>query len=140
MVGMLRDDQDRPGVLAIGGLVDTARRAGLDVTLDADAVLPSVTPDAAEAAYRIVQEAITNVLRHSTAGAALVRLTVNGDALQVRVHDAGPPAAACAAPGHGQRGMRERAAAVGGRMVSGPDPVAGGWSVQAWLPIQGRAR
>ena len=140
MVGMLRDDQDRPGVTAIGGLVDTARRAGLDVTLDADEVLPSVTPEAAEAAYRIVQEAITNVLRHSTAGAALVRLTVSGGALEVRVHDAGPPAAACAAPGHGQRGMRERAAAVGGRVVIGPDPVAGGWSVQAWLPIQGRAR
>jgi signal transduction histidine kinase len=141
MVGMLRDDQDRPGVTAIGGLVDTARRAGLDVTLDADEVLPSVTPEAAEAAYRIVQEAITNVLRHSTARAARVRLTVNGDALQVLVHDAGPPTTAeCAAPGHGQRGMRERAAAVGGRMVIGPDQVAGGWSVQAWLPIQGRAR
>ena len=55
MVGMLRDDQDRPGVQAIGGLVDTARRAGLDVTLDADELPPSVTADTGEAAYRIVQ-------------------------------------------------------------------------------------
>ena len=140
MVGMLRDDQDRPGVQSIGALVDTARRAGLVVTLNADDLLPPVHPDVGEAAHRIVQEAITNVVRHSTSGSARVRLTVNGGALEVRVHDAGPPTGVFAAPGHGQRGMLERAAAVGGRMVIGPDPVAGGWSVQAWLPIEGRAR
>jgi signal transduction histidine kinase len=130
MVGMLREDQDHPGVMAIGGLVDTARRAGLDVTMDADDVLPSVTADVGVAAYRIVQEAITNVLRHSTAGAARIRLTVSGGS---------PPATPFTGPGNGQRGMQERAAAVGGRMVIGPDVAAGGWSVQAWLPTKGSA-
>ena len=99
-------------------------------------------PVAGEAAYRIVQEALTNVLRHGGNGAADVRVTVD-DAIDLRVVDHGEGGAdrAAAAPsveGNGVRGMRERAAAAGGTLQVGPSP-DGGWTVRALLPLGRRS-
>jgi signal transduction histidine kinase len=140
MVGLLREDQDRFGLTDIGGLVDTAQRAGLAVTMQSSGDLTTVPAAMGEAAYRIVQEAITNVLRHSAAGAAQILLTVDDGRADLRVHDPGPPAADTTGGGHGLPGIRERAAALGGRVAAGPDSDLGGWTVRVSLPRGGRAR
>jgi signal transduction histidine kinase len=88
-------------------------------------------------AYRIVQEALTNVARHARASAATVSVRRERGAITVEVTDDGAPAAqtpASAPPGNGVRGMRERAAALGGTLEAGPSP-HGGWRVHAWLPM-----
>jgi signal transduction histidine kinase len=82
------------------------------------------------AAYRIVQEALTNVTRHARARAATVRLTY-GDGVTVEVTDDG--VGGPAVPGNGIVGMRERAAALGGAVEAGPCP-DGGFRVRAHLP------
>lgn len=91
------------------------------------------------AGYRIVQEALTNAVRHS--GAAVVTVTVRRvpGAVIVQVDDDGAGGAGGEpdAGGNGLRGMRERAASVGGRMTAGPGP-AGGFRVWARLPLDGR--
>jgi signal transduction histidine kinase len=138
MVGLLREERDHVGLAGIGGLVDTARRAGLAVTRRSCGDLTAVSAAVGEAAFRIVQEAITNVLRHSAAGAAQVLLTVDGGGVELRVHDPGPARADTTGVGYGLPGMRERAATVGGRVVAGPDPDVGGWTVRVWLPVEGR--
>ena len=102
--------------------------------------LTTVPAAMGEAAYRIVQEAITNVLRHSAAGAAQILLTVGDGRVELRVHDPGPPASDTTGGGHGLPGIRERAAAVGGRVAAGPDPDLGGWTVRVSLPGGGRER
>jgi signal transduction histidine kinase len=88
-------------------------------------------------AYRIVQEALTNALRH--AGDANVRLSVRrvGERLEIEVLDDGPGSPA-AGEGHGIAGMRERAAALGGTFHAGRMP-GGGWCVSSVLPVGGRA-
>jgi signal transduction histidine kinase len=86
-------------------------------------------------AYRIVQEALTNVRRHAPGAAVDVELHYAEDALRVLVRDNGPgqPDAAAEAAGHGLLGMRERAAMVGGRLWTGPAP-GSGFLVTAVLP------
>ena len=87
-------------------------------------------------AYRIVQESLTNVLRHAHATAATVRLSYLPDAVTVDVTDNGRAVVGQAEPrdGHGLAGMAERAAAVGGILEAGPRH-EGGWRVRAWLPL-----
>jgi signal transduction histidine kinase len=138
-LGVLRDD----GAAAIGpaaGLRDLdelatgLRAAGVRVEFDVADV--AAVPSAVQAAgYRIVQEALTNVLRHASATAARVSLTHEDGALRVEVLDDGVGAGANGAggSGNGVRGMRERAAALSGTLESGPaDPH--GWRVLARLP------
>ncbi|MFC7589844.1 ATP-binding protein [Nonomuraea antimicrobica] len=84
------------------------------------------------AAYRIVQEALTNARRHAPGAAVDVELDYTGDDLRLRVRDNGPGPGPGAA-GHGLSGMRERAAAVGGELRTGPAP-GGGFLVEAALP------
>jgi signal transduction histidine kinase len=100
--------------------------------------------DAATAAYRIVQEALTNVVRHASPGQAHVLVKIgDGDvALEVTDDGATRPAVRETAPasaGHGTIGMRERAALYGGELVAGPRP-EGGWRVTARLPFPEVAR
>jgi signal transduction histidine kinase len=87
----------------------------------------------AQAAFRIVQEALTNVLRHARASSAHVLVTTTGRTLEVDVTDDGRGGAA-GTEGHGLQGMTERAAALGGRVDTGPR-VEGGWRVHALLPL-----
>jgi signal transduction histidine kinase len=86
-------------------------------------------------AYRIVQEALTNVLRHARASSVTVRVRAEGDAVELEVRDDGTGAGGSGGAGHGLGGMRERAAALGGTAESGPAP-DGGWVVRARLPTR----
>jgi signal transduction histidine kinase len=99
--------------------------------------MPRDSPAAtAHGAYRIVQESLTNVLRHSDADHAIVRVAMAGDHLAVEVLDDGRvPSADSPAAGHGLRGMTERAAALGGHCEAGVAP-DGGWRVTASLPTR----
>jgi len=120
-------------------LLDRARAAGLDA--DADVELDGhVLPIAVEqAGFRIVQEALTNVMRHAGASRALVSLRVEGNTLNIDVTDNGTGAAAGTPAGHGLQGMSERAAALGGGVTAGPAE-RGGWRVHAGLPLTSARR
>ena len=122
------------GLASVSTVVDAARATGLDVTVDLD-VDPDRLPRAVDAAaFRIVQESVTNVLRHSGASAANVSAQVHGDELILRIHDDGHGGSADTAAGAGIRGMTERAGLLGGRLGAGSS--AEGFEVIARLPIE----
>lgn len=146
MVGVLRDAGDlAPGGLdALPALAARVTAAGLAVRMDVG-VLPELSPGVDLSAYRIVQEAVTNALRHATdASEVEVVVRQHGPDLVLRVTDDGrcpevggeQPTSAERAGGHGLVGMRQRAIAFGGRLEAGPSPHSG-FMVQAWLPIAG---
>jgi len=147
-IAVLRADDDAgpppptPDLGRLGDLVKVATDAGLDVTLDADladlAGAADGLPFAVQlTAYRVVQESLTNVVRHAGATQAWVRLDQHGGDLHVVVEDDGTARPAASGHGYGILGMTERAQAVGGRLAAGPRP-AGGFRVEAVLPT-GRA-
>jgi signal transduction histidine kinase len=117
-------------------LVDGVQGAGVDIDLQLEAVPPDIPAAAAHGAYRIVQESLTNILRHSDATHATVRVALVDDHLTVEVLDDGHAAPSDSrAPGQGLQGMTERAAALGGHSEAGVAP-AGGWRVRASLPVR----
>ncbi|MFC6881097.1 MULTISPECIES: sensor histidine kinase [Actinomadura] len=118
---------------ALGGVVSTGDGPKVAVHVDGD--LASLPAAAEVAAYRIVQEALTNVHRHAKAGAATVRLHLNGD-LHVTVGDDGVGLPEAVRSGIGMSSMRERAAELGGSCTVGPGP-EGGTVVRARLPVNG---
>ncbi|MEW2352753.1 histidine kinase [Spirillospora sp. NPDC029432] len=126
------DDLGLAGAIrALGGVVATGDGPEVEVEVEGDL---GELPAAAEvAAYRIVQEALTNVYRHAQAGNALVRLSLNGD-LHVWVGDDGVGMAEGARSGVGMSSMRERAAEIGGSCTVEPGP-EGGTVVRARLPV-----
>jgi signal transduction histidine kinase len=127
-----------PGLDHLERLVSDAGRAGLAVSLQVDGG-PDPLPKALDqAAFRIVQESLTNVRRHSRTSAASIKLTFGDRELVVRVDDDGPAAAGtdAAITGSGIRGMRERAVALGGTLEAGPRR-GGGFYVLARMPIEG---
>jgi signal transduction histidine kinase len=144
-VGMLREGaaeaprEPAPGLAELDRLVEMAAGAGLRVEVAvAGAARP--LPGAVDlTAYRIVQESLTNVVRHAHASAATVSVSYRRDAVELEVRDDGNGAAsgATAEPdgGHGLIGMRERAAAVGGTLQAGAAP-GGGFRVHATLPAR----
>jgi len=140
-LGVLRrvDADGAPiGVEGLPRLAARAEAAGIPVELTVLGEPRPLPPQADRAAYRIVQEALTNVLRH--AGRASVRLTVEyGPAtVTLRVEDDGlPPGAGPVTPGLGLIGMRERAVAAGGSLTAGPR-AEGGFAVRAELPLEDR--
>jgi signal transduction histidine kinase len=117
----------------VGAVVARAKSAGLNVAIDVDGDPSVVGIRSGHAGYRIVQEALTNVLRHSGARCARVRICVDCDELLIEIWDGGPAKVAVAPGGHGLVGMAERAAALGGWCEAGP--VDGGWMVGARLPL-----
>ena len=124
---------------ALPGLADRARSAGVraDVDVQVDgAAIPSLIGGAA---FRIVQEALTNVLRHADASSAHVRVRASPDTLDIEITDDGRADSAGASAGLGLRGMAERATALGGRLNVGPRE-EGGWRVHAVLPLTGGDR
>ena len=136
MVGLLREESAARGLADVPALVDNARRSGLEVTLSVRGRLPDVDAAPGQTGYRIVQEALTNVLRHSGARSADVHVEV-GDRVYVEVRDDGGRAEQPADTlGSGLRGMRERAEAVGGSVTAGPSDDGGGWRVSADLPTR----
>jgi signal transduction histidine kinase len=127
-----------PDLAQVPRLVDTLSDAGLPVMLErqpGDARLPEIV---GAAAYRIVQESLTNVVRHAGSGAAArVSLAQQNGALEVEVVDDGRGAGRALAPGGGLTGMRERVQALGGRFDAGDAP-GGGFRVWASLPVSPR--
>ncbi|WP_420706482.1 histidine kinase [Streptomyces sp. 303MFCol5.2] len=123
-----------PGLDRLPELVEQAARAGL--TVDVAGRPPRLPPHTDLAAFRIVQEALTNVVRHSGSRHARVRLEQGGGTLRLRIDDDGPATGADAGgSGNGLAGMRERAAALGGTIEAGPRP-DGGFQVLAVLPTE----
>ena len=130
-----------PGLSRVADLVAPLRDAGMSVELVAPGSADPLPAFVDASAYRIVQEAITNILRH--AGQASVHVTVRRDddtlSLEVLDDGAGAPPAGSTVDGHGISGMRERALALGGTFVAGPLET-GGWRVAATLPLSGRGQ
>ncbi|AKZ54205.1 putative two component system sensor kinase [Streptomyces ambofaciens ATCC 23877] len=125
-----------PGLDRLSELVEQAAGAGL--TVEVEGKPPRLSPGTDLAAFRIVQEALTNVVRHSGSRRARVCLGRDGGTLRLRVDDDGPATGAEAGgSGNGLAGMRERAAALGGTIEAGPRP-DGGFRVRATLPIDVR--
>lgn len=125
------DTHPSPGLAQVPELVEAARGAGIHVALDlaVDGDVPEV---AQLTAYRIVQESLTNVVRHASARSAVVTIRGGDAGLAVDVHDDGVGEAP-EGEGYGLRGMRERVSSLSGSLSAGPDP-AGGWRVTAHLP------
>jgi signal transduction histidine kinase len=120
-------------------LVDGTTRAGLPTTLTVTGQPEPLAPTADLAAYRIVQESLTNALRHAGPTTAEVTLSYRDGDLVLDVVDRGRGATgnpSSRGGGHGIAGMRERAEAAGGTFEAGPDP-AGGFRVHARLPLGG---
>ena len=143
LLGVLREDtetdaagrQPQPGLRQLNGLLDEARDAsGAGTRLIVRGAPATLDPGVELAAYRIVQEALTNSRRHAPGAAVDVELRYAGDTLGLRIRDNGPgPPDVLPPGGHGLLGMRERAAAVGGELRSGP-AAGGGFLVDARLP------
>ncbi|WP_235036667.1 sensor histidine kinase [Actinomadura sp. K4S16] len=134
-----------PSLARVGELLDQTAAAGLAVRRSGDlpepgspgtAALEELPAPVGLAGYRIVQEALTNAVRHSGAAAVTVEVRLFPGEVVVRVDDDGAGPAERAADGNGVRGMRERAASVGGELTAGPGP-AGGFRVWARLPLDG---
>jgi signal transduction histidine kinase len=142
LLGVLRDTGQESGFAPQSGigeldtLADAVRGAGLPVNLVIDGD-PGALPEAVNvSAYRIVQEALTNVLKHAGPARADVTIGCAEEAVTIEVTDngAGAPGNQVPAGGHGLAGMRERAAVFGGELCAGPRP-GGGFAVRAWLPL-----
>jgi signal transduction histidine kinase len=131
-------DAAPPGIEAITGLVEDVRRAGLDVSLVSEGDLAGVAPGRALAVFRIVQESLTNAMKHAPGAKATVRVARAGADIEIEVVSAAGTGVDGAATGggHGLIGMRERAALYGGRLDAAPTP-DGGFAVSARLPAEG---
>jgi signal transduction histidine kinase len=130
----LREPQ--PGIAQLATLVDSVRAAGLPVTLQVDGEPSQDSAAVGPSVYRIVQESLTNVLKHAGPARVSVRVSCGAAAVDVDVEDDGPGRSAkgAAPPGHGLVGMRERAALFGGTFTAG-NRVGGGFEVHAHLPL-----
>ncbi|WP_159961799.1 sensor histidine kinase [Blastococcus haudaquaticus] len=143
MLGLLRDDAERvplapqPGLARIPELVESTEAAGVAVTLTMDEPPAGVSPGVDLCAFRIVQESLTNVIKH--AGPASVRVSVGfpPGSVTLEVVDDGRGGTPAAEGGHGLVGMRERVAVFGGRLSVGPE-ATGGFAVRATLPLESR--
>ena len=145
-LGVLRSAEDGNGssLSQLDRLVARAQAAGLPVTMTVTGVVRPLPPEADQAAYRIVQEALTNVSRHAGHARASVHLHYTAETLTIQVDDDGPGRVISPGPSNGTRpsgpglgliGMRERVSALGGRLQAGPQQ-GGGFRVRAELPAR----
>lgn len=128
-----------PGLDRLPELTEQARHAGLAVDITTEGTRAALAPGTDLAAFRIVQEALTNIVRHSGSRTARVLLRSLLGVLEIRVDDDGPATSGAGEPsggGNGLVGMRERAAALGGTVEAGPRP-DGGFRVRARIPLAG---
>jgi signal transduction histidine kinase len=150
LLGVLRDEGSesdgqlapQPGLAQLDQLIDSVRTAGLPVRFTVTGVPADLPLTKQTAIYRVVQEALTNVLKHGTdVNAVAVEMTWTVDAFAIDVCDDGKKraingtASTSTDPGHGLTGMRERVALHGGTMFVGPGP-SRGWRVHARLPLE----
>jgi signal transduction histidine kinase len=147
LLGVLRREEDgagserapQPGIGELGELLDQARGAGLPASFTVEGDPQPLPGGVALAAYRIVQESLTNTRKHAGPAASVsVVLRYSPDAVVLTISDDGwgdlGGAAPPGAPGHGLTGMRERVAVYGGSVTAGPRP-GGGFEVMATLPL-----
>ncbi|MEU3415017.1 sensor histidine kinase, partial [Streptomyces sp. NPDC006658] len=150
VLGVLRDAGDapaggpelspQPGIADIGALCATVRAAGLEVVYRTSGDVEALDGGVQLTVYRIVQEALTNTMKHAADDARVhLAVVVTGARLSIRVQDTGPatPSGPPNEEGHGLVGMRERAALYGGTVSAGPTG-GGGWSVEAVLDLTPR--
>ncbi|MEU0412164.1 sensor histidine kinase [Streptomyces griseorubiginosus] len=144
-LGLLRQTDDdgsaplepAPGLARLPELVSSCASAGITVTVTTDGEPQPLSPGVDLTAFRIVQEALTNVTKHAATQSAHVRFAYAGTRLLITVTDEGPHTGSAAEPakGFGVMGMRERAQSVGGELRAGPRP-EGGFEVSTALPLQ----
>jgi signal transduction histidine kinase len=141
LIGLVRMEAAQAGaptptLRAAEDLVDGLRRAGLTVELHLCGDLSDLPPGPDLSGYRILQEALTNALKHAPTSKVDATITCNPQALQIAVVNDGHDAATGAADtGHGLLGMRERAALYGGDLHAGPRP-GGGFEVHVRIPLE----
>jgi signal transduction histidine kinase len=145
LLGVLRGEdghraaEPAPGLADLDALVDQVRAAGIPVDLEIDAPDAHVPPDIPKgidlSAYRLVQEGLTNVIKHAGPATARVRVRYGDGEVEVEVTDDGRGGAASNGGGHGLTGMRERVAVWGGTLDVGPSD-GGGYHVRAVLPYR----
>jgi signal transduction histidine kinase len=144
LLGILRADDEsialapRPGLRDLDRLVEQVREAGLPVELVVEGDPIELAPGIDLSAYRIVQEALTNAMRHAGPTSARVLVRYGGSRLDLEVTDTGLGGSTGRGEGHGLLGMRERVALYGGQLEAGPQP-DGGFSVRAELPLESGA-
>jgi signal transduction histidine kinase len=144
MLGVLRDPDEvtglapQPGIGDLDALAASVRGAGLPVNLVIDGDLARLPAAMDVSVYRIVQEALTNVLKHAGPAHADVTIGCTAETVTIEVTDngIGQPGPRSAAGGQGLTGMRERAAVFGGELAAWPLP-GGGFTVRGWLPLAG---
>jgi len=133
----------QPTVEQLGELVAGAQAAGLPVTLTVEGAEQAMAPIVSLSAYRIVQEGLTNAIKHAPGAFTTASVEYRGDTVEIAVHNGPSPLASMPArstgaghrAGHGLKGMAERAALVRGTLRYGP--VEDGWEVRALLPLGG---
>jgi signal transduction histidine kinase len=144
LLGMLRDDDEetsrapQPSLERLPALVDEVRASGLPVELHVEGVPNGIPPGVDVSGYRIVQEALTNVLKHAGPAVAHVDVRFGADAVEIDVLDDGRGGLTAPGTGNGLLGIRERVAVVGGEIDAGPRR-DGGFAIHARLPYEGDA-
>jgi signal transduction histidine kinase len=142
VLGLLRDSDDAaalapaPGLADLAQLLDAVRHTGLQVRYETSGPVGELEQGVQLSAFRIVQEAVTNTIKHASQASAIdVQLHARAEGLEVLVRDDGRATASGSASGsgHGIVGMRERAAVHSGDVQAGRTPT--GWQVRAWLPL-----
>lgn len=143
ILGVLRETntmqtrQPLPTLAELRPLIERTKRAGVDTKVQVAGVAIALPTSTEAAAFRIIQESLANVIRHSGSSIAHVSIAYHPGSLEVEVRDSGTsrrPKPQPAGPGYGIRGMRERTTALGGRFEAGPHP-EGGFCVRATLPL-----
>jgi signal transduction histidine kinase len=140
LLGAMRTDGDglelgpQPGLDALDSLVEDVSRAGLPVRLHVDGERIPLPRAIDLSAYRIVQEGLTNALKHAQASRADVTVRYRPEELELEVADDGVGSALTNGHGHGLVGIRERVSIYGGEMSAGPAPL-GGFILSARLPV-----
>jgi len=148
LLGVLRDGNGagapgdlgpQPGIAQLDQLLERVRSAGLEARLRVEGKPVALGPVAQLTIYRVVQEALTNVLRHAhSASRAEVHLRYREDAVELEILDDGVPAPGADGAGRGLAGMRERAAVHGAGLEAGPGRT-GGWRVANRVPLRAEA-
>jgi signal transduction histidine kinase len=145
LLNLLREQDEelalapQPSLRRVDVLAERARAAGLPVDLEVDGSLENLPPGIDVSGYRIVQEALTNALKHAGPAHATVRISRDDRALAIEVSDDGAGNGNGGSGGHGLVGMRERVAVYGGRLEAGPQPTGAGFALRVELPLEGSA-
>lgn len=143
LLGLLRSDDDEAGktpaprISDLRVLADEMAAAGVDVDLELDSAVANLAPSLELTIFRVIQEALTNVVRHARASRATVMVARAADGLRIEVVDDGRAQVAPSGGGHGLVGMRERVGMHGGTLTAGPLE-GGGFKVAVSIPLESR--